>query len=349
MRQLADLQSAKVLRAQNNIPPRALLLLTGNDCLHQLPAGAAKNTEPVTIRAFCTAQQRLANQQKLRTVSARTKFSFASQQYSKGFYTRRRGKFTSPKDKRRKKPRTPRAIRSISKCPANRLRFSAQTPEFLLIKKESFSSLSTSPEQLRAQLRGSTPERVTLAKKMRRLFLIKSLLQRNKFTKLARLGELGVLEEYACLGKLGELFLLGGLTDELKEQLLLKLAIDIKLCASRYVSYAEPASPVLAATMHTGPRIALVYNSVPPASGRDPEFFQVDGPATKVAPKDRLRVTALLRGLTRVRGKTSLFTGAESCAVVRTARSVKLSTVKRLRHYRNALAPREKAEQIELL
>jgi len=48
---------------------------------------------------------------------------------------------------------------------------------------------------------------------MRRLSLLKKLLRGNKFIKLARLGELNALGDYAYLADLGKLFELGSFTN----------------------------------------------------------------------------------------------------------------------------------------
>ena len=186
--------------------------------------------------------------------------------------------------------------------------------------------------------------RAALAKKIRRLHLFKSLLSGNKFTKLARLGELNALGEYKYLEKLDELFTIGALSKELKEQLLLKLATAIKLCAALYVSSDTQAESLSAITTRVSPRTVLCNKKETPVFGGDPEFFQSDVPEVKASPSIMLRRSVYLRSLVRSRGK-KFSSALSNCALAHTARAAKLTVISRLHRCRALLASAPKGGQ----
>lgn len=177
---------------------------------------------------------------------------------------------------------------------------------------------------------------------MRRLSLFKKLLRGNKFNKLARLGELNALGEYAYLADLGKLFELGSFTNELKQQILLKLAVDIKLYAALCAQGSLQRDQLYAATTHTSRRAFFVYRKLPVVFGRDATFFQSDAPKVKVLPQRVLRKKALLRVLNNVKTAPSrVGVKQDSIALIRTVRIARVTAAKRLQRYRRVLHLKE--------
>jgi len=182
-----------------------------------------------------------------------------------------------------------------------------------------------------------------LAKQLHRLYLIKKLLLGNKFSKLSRLGELNALGEYKYLENLGKLFALGFYSNELKQQLLLKLAAAIKLCATRCVT--KPSTQLQhAVTKHVAPRVLVTYRKPPVIFGRDPEFFFVTAAKKIVTNVKRVQKLALLKVLAQRKNKkfsATQVTGAlTNPFLTRAARTRRLTSVLRLRRYRAALLSR---------
>jgi hypothetical protein len=175
---------------------------------------------------------------------------------------------------------------------------------------------------------------------MRRLHAFKSLLQGNKFGKLARLGELDLLGKHEHLGNLGTLFEEGKLSNTDKQTLLLALATDIKLCATLCV--AAPAVQLQSAvTTRVSSRALLTYKEPTSTLGRDPEFFKPDAPNKKLNPVRKVRKVALLHALTRTKDSKvapahKALTGG-SQLVTRAVRTRSAVAAARLRLYRCAL------------
>lgn len=195
-----------------------------------------------------------------------------------------------------------------------------------------------------------------LIRKMRRLSLIKKLLRGNKFSKLARLGELNALgEEYSALAFLGTLFGLGGFTEELKQQLLVQLATEIKLCATLCAHRASQPAPVDAITTSTSTRTLFTYTNPPVVFGRDPDFFISDTVPVRAPAGQVLQKTTLLEVLSNTKTKKSaaaLVTSKGSNFVLtRGAEANTLSRAKHLQYYRRTLAVRDsdRGEQLSLL
>lgn len=182
---------------------------------------------------------------------------------------------------------------------------------------------------------------------MRRLSLLKKLLRGNKFNKLARLGQLNALGEYTYLADLGKLFELGSFTNELKQQILLKLAVDIKLCASLCAQGALQHDQLYAATMHASRRAFFVYKKLPVVFGRDATFFQSDAPKVKVLHRQVLRKKALLRVLNSVKPSPERTVAKQgNIALIRTVRIARVTAVKRLQRYRRVLHLKERAKEL---
>lgn len=141
-------------------------------------------------------------------------------------------------------------------------------------------------------------DRSLLIKKLHRLALFKSLLLGNKFNKLTRLGELNALGDHRYLGGLNRLVELGSFTEELKLQLLLRLATDIKRCAA--LCAASPAvQPQLAVTARVSSRVVFTHSKPSATPGRDTAFFQSSATRKSLAPSLRARKLALLKVLTQ--------------------------------------------------
>lgn len=178
-----------------------------------------------------------------------------------------------------------------------------------------------------------------LAKKMRRLSLLKKLLRGNKFSKLARLGELNALGDYTYLADLGKLFELGSFTNQLKQQILLKLATDITLCATLCARSNFLLKQPTAFTTRKSHRVLFVYRKPPVVFGRDKTFFQSDTPKVKVARTRVLRKKVLLRTL--IPAKTSPLKRS-NIILARTARAARVLAEKQLQRYQRVL-PAKKA------
>jgi hypothetical protein len=195
-----------------------------------------------------------------------------------------------------------------------------------------------------------------LIRKMRRLVLIKRLLRGNKFSKLARLGELNALgEEYSALASLGTLFELGGFTEELKKQLLVQLAAEIKLCAILYAQGVPEATPVEAITTSASARVLFTYNKPSVIFGRDPNFFISDTAPVQTSALQVLQKTVLLKALATAKTKKSVAarvaSNGSNTILARNAEASTLSRTKRLQYYRRALAGQVPShdEQLALL
>lgn len=193
-------------------------------------------------------------------------------------------------------------------------------------------------------------------RKMRRLTLIKRLLRGNKFSKLARLGELNALgEEYSALASLGALFELGGFTEELKKQLLVQLAAGIKLCAMLCTQGAPEVTPVDAITMSASVRALFTYNKPSVIFGRDPNFFISDAAPVKTSALQVLQKIALLKVLPTTKTKKStaarVASKGSNLVLARSAEANTLSRAKRLQHCRRALVVQDPYcdEQLALL
>lgn len=182
---------------------------------------------------------------------------------------------------------------------------------------------------------------------MRRLSLLKKLLRGNKFNKLARLGQLNALGEYTYLADLGKLFELGSFTNELKQQILLKLAVDIKVCASLCAQGALQRDQLYAATTHASRRAFFVYKKLPVVFGRDATFFQSDAPKVKVLHRQVLRKKALLRVLNNVKPSSErIVAKQDNIALIRTVRIARVTAAKRLQRYRRVLHLKERVKEL---
>lgn len=146
------------------------------------------------------------------------------------------------------------------------------------------------------------PDQHSLIKKLRRLALLKSLLLANKFDKLARLGELKALGEHKYLGGLSKLAELGSVTEELKLQLLLRLAVDIKRYATLCVA-APNGQQETAVTARASSRALFTRSKVLTVTGRSTSFFQPSAPKKKMHPALHARKVTLLKALARVSRK----------------------------------------------
>lgn len=141
-----------------------------------------------------------------------------------------------------------------------------------------------------------------MIKKLRRLALFKSLLLGNKFNKLTRLGELNALGDHKYLGGLNRLVELGSFTEELKLQLLLRLATDIKRCASLCAAPPD-VQPQLAVTARVSPRAVFTHSKPSATPGRDTAFFQSNTARKGLTSSFRARKLALLKILTQQENK----------------------------------------------
>lgn len=148
----------------------------------------------------------------------------------------------------------------------------------------------------------ANPDKALLIKKLRRLSLLKTLLLTNKFNKLARLGELKALGDYKYLGELSKLSALGSVTEELKAQLLLNIAIDIKHCAALCVT-THSVQQQTALTTHSNVRTLLTYNKGPIVPGKDAAFFQPYTEEKRRNPFLRAKNLALVNALTKTKNK----------------------------------------------
>jgi hypothetical protein len=146
------------------------------------------------------------------------------------------------------------------------------------------------------------PDQPSLIKKLRRLALLKSLLLANKFDKLARLGELKALEEHKYLGGLSKLAELGSVTEELKLQLLLRIAVDIKRYAALCVA-ATGGQQETAVTAQASSRALFTRSKVLTVPSRNTSFFQTSAPKKKMHPALQVRKVTLLKALARVSRK----------------------------------------------
>lgn len=191
------------------------------------------------------------------------------------------------------------------------------------------------------QVPGINFEQTKLIKKLRRLSLFKKLLQGNKLGKLARLGALNALGEYKHLGNLSSLAVLGPISGELKQQLLLQLATDIKFCASLCATHtAVQQHP--AVTTRVSTRALLARKPRVSTPDHDQTFFHVEIPKKRVTRALKVRKLTLLRGLAQVKTKRVPVIRATSDGFnplfVRIAKTKRAAAALRLHRYRRTLS-----------
>lgn len=291
-----------------------------------MPEGSV---EAPRVATFYIVQRQLAAQRSRRAAAATSRFNHEIGRTAKDNYKRCKGRFLLINDRRRKHPRRPRWVRVVSKT-SETLNFAPQRQAFTPINSTTSNTLQlptqllvginpyqsdTSKTKVSAGVNPRLPAptivangsvQTALVRKMRRLVLIKKLLRGNKFSKLARLGELNALgEEYSALASLGTLFELGGFTEELKKQLLVQLAAGIKFCAMLCAQGAPEVTPVDAITTGTSARVLFTYNKPSVIFGRDPNFFISDVAPVKTSALQILQKTALLNALSTAKTKNS--------------------------------------------
>lgn len=156
------------------------------------------------------------------------------------------------------------------------------------------------------------------AQQLKRLFILKRLLRTNQFTKLAQLGASGVLGDLSILSKLEVLSSTTLLTEQLKQQLLLKVATNIRLAKN-----ASPLHTQYATTTRTSNRALLTYRA-PEISYRDENFFISDTPKKRPSVRKLRRQASVTRRLRVVVGSTTgqqLQPAVISVRYIRSARS----------------------------
>lgn len=142
--------------------------------------------------------------------------------------------------------------------------------------------------------------------------------------------------EHTYLANLGKLFDLGSFTNELKQQLLLKLALDIKLCATLLTHDNVDHTP-LGVTETVANRTLFVYKKQPTTFGRDPEFFQSDDIGTKITPHQVTRQKALLRAVAACRSGNR--PAGTRLVLTRTALTKRLDVARKLQQRQCLFSP----------